>query len=95
MLFKIFPYGFFSEVLLEGAIINLILTVFNLVPIPPLDGSRVVAAMLPYKFSMAYLKAGLIGSFLIFSLILVGFSKWFIMPVVIKIISLWGITVTV
>ncbi|KAA0449704.1 MAG: site-2 protease family protein, partial [Candidatus Thioglobus sp.] len=34
-----------------GIIINLILGVFNLLPLPPLDGSRVVSALLPNKLA--------------------------------------------
>lgn len=30
--------------------LNLILTVFNMVPIPPLDGSKVLGSFLPYKY---------------------------------------------
>jgi Zn-dependent protease len=33
--------------------INLVLMVFNLVPIPPLDGSKILMAILPYRFENA------------------------------------------
>ncbi len=31
-------------------LLNLVLAIFNLIPIPPLDGSRVLFALLPYRF---------------------------------------------
>ena len=37
-----------------GILINLVLMVLNLVPIPPLDGSRVVSALLPKKAAYQY-----------------------------------------
>jgi len=94
LLFKLLPYTFISEIFLEAAAINLILAIFNLTPIPPLDGSRVVTAFLPYKFSMAYLNMGLLGSTIIVVLILSGFISWFVMPMVINIFSLWGVVLS-
>jgi len=38
------------EVISTVVIINLVLAFFNLVPIPPLDGSKIVFAFLPYRF---------------------------------------------
>jgi Zn-dependent protease len=43
-----------SPVLFWGVMLNLSLAIFNLLPIPPLDGSRVVASFLPEKLEKMY-----------------------------------------
>jgi Zn-dependent protease len=50
--------------------INLILAVFNLIPIPPLDGSKILALVLPDKEAAVYLSIGSIGIFIIFFLLM-------------------------
>lgn len=40
--------------LLQFGLINLILAVFNLIPIPPLDGSWILSAILPYRVQQLY-----------------------------------------
>lgn len=48
--------GYFKEILLKVIIINLNLCAFNLIPIPPLDGSRLVASFLDnYQKSQIFL----------------------------------------
>jgi Zn-dependent protease len=57
--------------------INLILAIFNLIPIPPLDGSKVFSLILPEKEAATYLSIGSIGIFIIFFLLMFpigGFS---------------------
>ncbi|OGH29258.1 MAG: hypothetical protein A3B44_04255 [Candidatus Levybacteria bacterium RIFCSPLOWO2_01_FULL_38_21] len=57
--------------------INLLLAIFNLIPIPPLDGSKVFALILPQKEAAAYLSISGVGIFIIFFLLLFpigGFS---------------------
>jgi Zn-dependent protease len=57
--------------------INLLLAIFNLLPIPPLDGSKIFALLLPEKEANAYLSLGSIGFMILFFLLLMpigGFS---------------------
>ena len=46
--------------------LNLILAVFNLIPLPPLDGSHVFRHLLPYRVLRVYDSLGLIGLFILF-----------------------------
>jgi Zn-dependent protease len=48
--------------------INLLLFIFNLIPIPPLDGSRILRHYLPYSALQVYDRIGTIGLFLLFLL---------------------------
>lgn len=57
--------------------LNLLLAIFNLLPIPPLDGSKVVAQFLPDKEAATYLSLSSVGFLIIFLLLLTpigGFS---------------------
>ncbi len=57
--------------------LNLLLGIFNLIPIPPLDGSKVFALFLPSDTAKGYLSMGTFGMFIIFFLLLFpigGFS---------------------
>ena len=40
-----------QQALLFGVRINIVLAIFNLLPIPPLDGSKLFSMFLPYKYS--------------------------------------------
>jgi len=50
--------------------LNLLLAIFNLVPIPPLDGSKVFSLLLPREFANAYLSLSSIGFILILFLLM-------------------------
>ena len=50
--------------------INLLLGIFNLIPIPPLDGSKIFALILPEREANTYLSLGSIGIFIIFFLLM-------------------------
>ena len=51
-----------------GVFINLILAFFNLIPIPPLDGSHVLFHFLPRKAALQYRKAGRYGILVLMAL---------------------------
>ena len=63
--------------------INVFLAIFNFIPIPPLDGSKIVASFLPDEAMHKYLSFGRFGFILIFVLIYLGGSFFwaFISPV--------------
>ena len=53
-------------------LLNLVLAVFNLIPIPPLDGSHVVSHMLPEGIRGAYKRAGPIAFVLLIAALYLG-----------------------
>lgn len=62
---------FYSLLLPLIASYNILLAIFNLLPIPPLDGSKIFALLLPEREAAAYLSLGQIGIFIL--LILLAF----------------------
>ncbi len=68
----IYPGGIVYFFLMFTVFINLMLALFNLLPIPPLDGSKVVGGLLPQKYLHLWVGFEKIGFFVIVGLILVG-----------------------
>ncbi|HEY5714962.1 MAG TPA: site-2 protease family protein [Psychromonas sp.] len=62
----------FSTILLIVAKINIILAAFNLIPIPPLDGSRVLVEFLPKQMQAALARVEPYGFFIILILLFTG-----------------------
>jgi len=61
--------------------INILLMIFNLVPIPPLDGSKVIMPFLPHNAQAQYVKLERYGMILVVLFIMIGF------PIIIPIIN--------
>ncbi len=63
---------FIQLMLVYGVIINLALAAFNLIPIPPLDGSKILHALLPYEYEAQYAQFEQYGPILIIGLVMLG-----------------------
>lgn len=58
-----------------GVIINLVLATFNLFPIPPLDGSKVLLSQLPYKLAKEYQKIEPYGFIILLLMLFIPFGN--------------------
>lgn len=61
-----------------GIAVNGMFMLFNLIPIPPLDGSRVILALLPKKLARAYEKGEAFGLLILLALVFFGAINIFI-----------------
>lgn len=62
-------------------IINLALALFNLIPIPPLDGHWVLYGMLPYNSARALARVGSYGVIFLYGLMILGLLRYVFVPV--------------
>ncbi len=65
--------GAVTRVLFWGLIMNLSLAFFNLIPIPPLDGSKIILGLAPESWEGPLLKFQQVGPMFLFGLIAIGF----------------------
>ncbi|MDD3066090.1 MAG: site-2 protease family protein [Endomicrobiaceae bacterium] len=78
------------QILQTILIINIVLPVLNLIPIPPLDGSRIVYYLLPTELAVKYDSISPYGFFIIFALLFTGILWEIISPVIYFLIALLG-----
>ncbi|MDP8263397.1 MAG: site-2 protease family protein [Candidatus Ancaeobacter aquaticus] len=93
LILKVLHISFSSvagKVLFYGMVINLYLAIFNLFPIPPLDGSRVVTGLLPYRYAVPYNKIEPFGFLIILGLFYFGILQRILTPIVILFLKFMG-----
>nr|WP_233167655.1 site-2 protease family protein [Xylophilus sp. ASV27] len=63
---------FFLEMARAGVLVNLVMCAFNLFPLPPLDGGRVLVGLLPWKQAQLLSRLEPYGFFIVLALVLTG-----------------------
>ena len=63
---------FFIKMAQAGALVNLVMWAFNLFPLPPLDGGRILVGLLPWKQAQLVARIEPWGFFIVMALVLAG-----------------------
>ena len=63
---------FLIEMAQGGVLVNVVMAVFNLFPLPPLDGGRILVGLLPYRQAMLVSRVEPYGFFIVMALVLAG-----------------------
>jgi Zn-dependent protease len=79
-----------QAMMLYGVLLNLGLVAFNLIPVPPLDGSHVVKYLLPPAWSVQYQRIGFLGIILLILMVKFDFLNWWFKPA--EIVTGWLFT---
>lgn len=66
----------------QAVLLNLVLAVFNLIPIPPMDGSKILSALLPFELSRKFESIEPYGFIIVMVLISTGIIGRILYPVV-------------
>lgn len=80
------------DILGLAILVNLILAVFNMLPIPPLDGSRLVMSLLPMPYARSYAKLEPYGILIVFVLLYFGLLNRVVWPLVLSLAKMLGVT---
>jgi Zn-dependent protease len=74
---------FFVEMCRAGVLVNLVMFAFNLFPLPPLDGGRILVGLLPWKQAVAVSRVEPYGFFIVMALVITGVvGKYWMYPLI-------------
>jgi len=79
-------------ILIQAIILNLVLGTFNLIPIPPMDGSKIVASLLPNEWMYKILQYERYGFVLILVFLYLGWLEYILIPVIVLFGRIFGLT---
>lgn len=81
MIFLNVDEEFPTRVAQAGIVTNLLIMAFNLLPIPPLDGGRVVTSMLPHSLAYKFARIEPYGFFIVLALVFLKVVGYWVIPV--------------
>lgn len=87
-LYKYINIEIIQEILITLGIMSVNFAVFNLLPFPPLDGSKVIDSILPEKYQNTIFKYEKYGIIILFILIYLGYISKLISPIITKIVEI-------
>ena len=73
--------GFFLQMAEACVLINLVLFAFNLFPLPPLDGGRIMTSLLPVSMADKFARIERYGFFIVLGLVYLGLTTYWMRPV--------------
>jgi Zn-dependent protease len=89
----VIPYklGISNDIVEYAIFLNILLGTFNLIPIPPLDGSKILASFGSHQFMYRILSLERYGFMLVFIFLLLGWLDKILLPVIFVFSKLFGI----
>lgn len=72
---------FFMRMAQAGVLTNLVIFAFNLFPIPPLDGGRVMTSLLPHRYAYKFAQLEPYGFFIVLALVFLKVLHYWMVPV--------------
>lgn len=88
LVFNFFPNQALLQLLSNACLLNIVLAIFNLIPIPPLDGGRVMVAVLPTEYAEALAGLERFGMLIIIFLLFFPNSFFSLQTIVFRIANL-------
>lgn len=83
--------GPLNEIVLQFVYLNVLLAVFNMIPVPPLDGGNVLLGILPHAGARVIEQLRPYGFLILYALMLTGALGYLLGPVAFFILSLLGV----